>query len=300
MDTQLVIPADTQLVIPADTQFVIPADTQLVIPVDTQFVIPADTQLVIPAKAGIQSPIRFDAIDRPPMKYITPSHRWWKPFRQVGDATIVHLDLTLHASREASALSWLDCDERERWRKFEHAGARRRFVLCRAALRAILQEELRCDNERLAFGELRHGKPFALLDNTPVPISFNVSHSGRHGLIAIAPKGRLGVDVEERTDRRDFDRLIEAAFGPHEQIDLKRERASGKFHLFYKLWTVKEALIKALGTGLSLDPATFEAPAAMRQGATASAYRFPHIPEANWHIEDIGNEQFAAALAFDV
>ena len=151
----------------------------------------------------------------------------------------------------------LDNSERERWRKFEHAGARRRFVLCRAALRAILCEELRCDNERLTFGELRHGKPFALVDSAPAPISFNVSHGGKHGLIAVAPKGRLGVDVEERTHRRDFDRLIEAAFGPSEQVDLKRERASGGFHLFYKLWTVKEALIKALGTGLSLDPGYF-------------------------------------------
>ena len=194
----------------------------------------------------------------------------------------------------------LDNSERERWGRFEHAGARRRFVLCRAALRAILCEELRCGNERLTFGELRHGKPFALVDSAPAPISFNVSHSGKHGLIAVAPSGRLGVDIEERTHRRDFDRLIEAAFGPNEQIDLKRERASGGFHLFYKLWTIKEALIKALGTGLSLDPATFEAPATMRRGATASAYRFPHIPEVNWRIEDLGNEQFAAALAFDV
>lgn len=108
------------------------------------------------------------------------------------------------------------------------------------------------------------------------------------------------MDIEERTDRRDFDRLIEAAFGPNEQIDLKRERASGKFQLFYKLWTIKEALIKALGTGLSLDPATFEAPVAMRKGATVGMYRFPHIPKAKWQVEDLGNEQFAAALAFDV
>ncbi len=234
------------------------------------------------------------------MTCTTASHRWWSPFQQVGDATIVHLELTPHEKHEASALLWLDEKERERSRKFEHVGARRRFVLCRAALRAILHEELRCSNEGLAFGELRHGKPFALVDGTPVPISFNVSHSGGHGLIAVAPKGRLGVDVEERTDRRDFDRLIEAAFGPNEQIDLKRERASGKFQLFYKLWTVKEALIKALGTGLSLDPATFEAPSAIRLGATTSIYRFTHIPEVNWQVEDLGNERFAAALAFDV
>ena len=234
------------------------------------------------------------------MTYTTASHRWWSHFRQVGDATIVHLELTPHEKHEALALLWLNEEERERWRKFEHAGARRRFVLCRAAVRSILCECLRVSNRRLKLGEMQHGKPFAVVDEVPAPISFNVSHSGKHGLIAVAPKGRLGVDIEERTNRRDFDRLIEAAFGPNEQIDLKQERASGKFQLFYKLWTVKEALIKALGTGLSLDPATFEAPSAIRQGATTSIYRFPHIPEVNWQVEDLGNEQFAAALAFDV
>ena len=188
----------------------------------------------------------------------------------------------------------------QRWRKFEHPGARRRFSLCRAALRSILCDALGCDNKCLTFGELQHGKPFALVNNAPVSISFNVSHSGGHGLIAIAPDGRLGVDIEERTRRRDFDRLIEAAFGQREQPALKLERARGEFQLFFKLWTLKEALIKALGTGMSLDPATFEAPASMRYGAAASVYRFPHLPTIEWRVEDLGTDEFAAAIAYDV
>ena len=73
-----------------------------------------------------------------------------------------------------------------------HLGARRRFVLCRGALRAILCGDLGCENERLTFGERRYGKPFALVDAMPAQISFNVSHSGRHGLIAVAQDGQLG------------------------------------------------------------------------------------------------------------
>ena len=214
--------------------------------------------------------------------------------------TVLHIDLTPHARHEASAFSWLDEWERPRWQKFEHPGARRRFVLCRAALRSILCDELRCSNERLAFEEMEHGKPVALLDGTRARISFNVSHSGNHGLVVVAPEGHLGVDIEERTPRRDFDRLIGAAFGPDEQIALKLERARGQYQLFFKLWTIKEALIKAIGTGLSLDPATFEAPKSMRRGANSGVHRFPHIPEVNWYVEDIGNEEFAAALAYDV
>ena len=227
------------------------------------------------------------------------SRRWWSPFREIETATIIHIDLTPHAAHEASAFLWLNDCERARSRKFVHLGARRRFALCRAALRAILCARLGCDNERLAFGEGEHGKPFALVNDTPVPISFNLSHSGRHGLIALAPEGRLGVDVEERANRRDFDRIIETVFGANERADLKRARGRDKVHLFYKLWTIKEALIKALGTGFSLDPVTFEAPEAMRRGSSSGIFRFPHSPATQWLVEYIGNRRFAAAFAHE-
>ena len=228
------------------------------------------------------------------------SERWWQPFREIGAASIVHIDLTPHQQHETAALSWLDAKETERWRKFEHPGARRRFALCRVALRSILCDALDCDNEQLTFGELQHGKPFALVNSAPASISFNVSHSGGHGLIAVASEGRLGVDIEERARRRDFDRLIGAAFGPREQSELKLARARGDFHLFFKIWTLKEALIKALGTGMSLDPSTFEAPESIRHGAVASVYRFPHLPTIEWRVEDLGTNEFAAAIAYDV
>ncbi len=211
----------------------------------------------------------------------------------------MHVDLSPDASREAAAFSRLNCSERERWCRFVHFGARRRFALCRAALRASLCERLGCDNESLSFGEGVHEKPFALVNGSPAPISFNLSHGGNHGLIALADKGRIGVDVEERTHRRDFDRLIEAAFGANEQCALRNARGDGMIHLFFKLWTIKEALIKALGTGLSFDPAEFEAPASMRRGATSAAYRFPQLPSIEWRVNDLGCEAFAAAVVHE-
>ena len=229
----------------------------------------------------------------------TYAERWWVPFRKIGVIGVIHVDLTPHDAHEASAFLWLNDDERARASKFAHPGARRRYVLCRAALRAILCAELGCDNERLSFGAGEHGKPFALVDDMPVETSFNLSHGGRHGLIAIAPEGRVGVDVEERTHRRDFDRLIEEVFTPSEQAELNGMRGRRRVAMFYKLWTIKEALIKALGTGFSLDPATFEAPEAMRHSAPTAVFRFPHIPETQWRVEYIGSSKFAATIAYE-
>ena len=223
--------------------------------------------------------------------------RWWSPWCQRGDVVVLHVDLTANQQREAHACSLLDEDERARWSRFVHPGARRRFGLCRAALRIILGERLGCDSRELSFGYTRRDKPFVLVNGSPAPVIFNVSHSGSHGLIAVAPKGRIGVDVEERAPRRDFHILIEAAFGRNEQAALNNASGEDRTHLFYKLWTIKEALIKALGAGLSYDPADFEAPPSMRNGAVSDAYRFPRIPALQWRVDDLGNERFAAALA---
>ncbi len=215
------------------------------------------------------------------------------------DILVVHVDLTPHEAREAHAFAWLDEKERARWRRYRYNRPRGEFTLCRGALRSILCSRLGCKNERLSFDVLKHGKPFALVDGIAAPVSFNVSHGGKYGLIALAPQGRLGVDVEERVARFDLDGMSEFVFSPGEQADFAAVRGQVKFHLFFTLWTLKEALIKALGTGFSLDPSRFEIPSAMRRGARKGMFRFPHIPDVGWRLENLGNPDFAAAIAYE-
>ena len=224
---------------------------------------------------------------------------WWRPFTQFDGVAVVHVDLVPHEANESAAWAWLDAEERRRARRFQHVGARRRYVLCRASLRSLLCSALDCDNQRLTFDTAEHGKPFATVDGRPAPASFNVSHSGRHGLIALASSGRVGVDVEERVPQRNLDTLVEAVFGPSERADVAAASGSRKLRLFLDLWTMKEALCKALGTGLSMDVASFEIPRAMREGAASGVFTFPQLPDVAWKIENIGTEHFAAAVAYE-
>lgn len=230
---------------------------------------------------------------------VSAARRWWDSFRKAGPVTVMHVDLMPDASCEASSLLWLNEEEQMRRRQYPLPGPRRRFALCRAALRAILCRQLGCSNERLSFGSSDHGKPFALVDEEPAAVSFNLSHSGKHGLIALAPHGRLGVDVEECVPRRDFDELSEAVFGPHEQSALARVHGRDRVQLFFRLWTIKEALVKALGLGFTLDVSQFEVPQALHQ-EKMSIFRFPQLPEVRWRVEYIGNEDFSAAIAHEL
>lgn len=225
---------------------------------------------------------------------------WCNHFRNVGSTTIVHVDLSPEKEWESEALGWLDGQEQARRQRFAYDGPRRRFTLCRAALRAILCEELRCQNEQLAFRASRFGKPYALVQDQPAPMSFNVSHSGNHGLVAYAPTGRLGVDIEERDPRRDLSLLIDTVLGPEERTALALTQGQARTHLFFKLWTLKEAVLKALGEGFALDATCIRIPTAIVGGRGSGMLQLPRLPEVTWQIEDLGNQEFAAAVAIEL
>ena len=152
----------------------------------------------------------------------------------------------------------------------------------------------------MAFGLSKYGKPFATVHGEAAPVSFSVSHSGKHGLIAFAPEGRLGVDIEERIARRNLDVLSRAVFGQAEQAELGMTHGSQKIHLFFKIWTIKEALIKAHGMGFLLDASRFEIPLAMRHGTSGSTFQLPQMPAVKWQVENLGTEHFAAAIAHEL
>ncbi|MDE2938393.1 MAG: 4'-phosphopantetheinyl transferase superfamily protein [Chloroflexota bacterium] len=224
---------------------------------------------------------------------------WWSPFLVFGKITVAKVDLSANAAREKVAAGWLEESERSRIKGYLPE-PRRHFVLCRAALRAILCQELGCHNGDLSFGEGEYGKPFALVAGQAASVSFSVSHSGRYGLIALARSGRLGVDLEQAVAKRHLNTLIEAVMGPDERRELGEMMEEDKLRQFFRLWTCKEALVKAFGTGFSTDVSSFQVPESVRQGGASGVFRFPHLPDLTWRLEAFEAAGFAAALAWEL
>ena len=222
---------------------------------------------------------------------------WWNPWRELDGVFVLHVDLTPDFQRESHAVSMLDALEKDRYHRLVSVRARREFALCRAALRATLARRLGCAHRQLSFGYLEHGKPYAKVAGRSVHRAFNVSHSGMHGLIAISGQNCVGVDVEERAPRRDLDGIGSFVFSPEERQLLRIATGREKVQLFYRLWSMKEALIKALGTGFSLSPSEFEIPSPVLQGGRSCVFRFPHLPSVAWKLQDLGELRFAAAYA---
>ncbi|MGB3435886.1 4'-phosphopantetheinyl transferase family protein [Achromobacter sp.] len=84
----------------------------------------------------------------------------------------------------------------------------------------------------------------------------SLSHSGGHAVCAAAPQGwALGADLE-RIRPREVLRLAEWVCAPAEREALAGLQGAAQLELFYLLWTLKEAFIKAVGLDFPADMAS--------------------------------------------
>ncbi len=152
----------------------------------------------------------------------------------------------------AQAQACLDADERARHARFMFARDQDLFLLSHALLRSALAEVLGCAPSSLQFTRGSHGKP--ALPSHP-EVAFNLSHSGDCAALAITrvPGLEIGVDVEAGRDTRDLEGLARSQFAAAEAAHVCESTGVKRFERFYRYWTLKEACIKCVGLGLSMD-----------------------------------------------
>jgi len=158
----------------------------------------------------------------------------------------------------APLLPVLDDEEKARLVRFVHARNRIEFAAAHALTRLALAQVLSVLPASLSFVEGSNGKPSAQQDGRLAPVSFNLSHA--NGMVGVAvlaqPDVPVGFDLE-RFDRRIELEIADRYFRPEEVSWLMGLAPSERPRGFLRLWTLKEALIKATGEGLSRELDSF-------------------------------------------
>ena len=189
----------------------------------------------------------------------------WQPIRDPLELSpdishVVRVKLDLAHEQWSPLVELLSDEERVRAARFRFDDPRRQFVICRATLRQLLGTLCGVAPQAVSFQYGSRGKPELVTQevNSSIPqIEFNDSHSGTIGLIAIAVGAPIGIDVEEISPDIKFQQLAERFFAPTEATELTRLRPEKQLDGFYRVWTCKEAYIKAKGDGLSLSLSSF-------------------------------------------
>lgn len=165
---------------------------------------------------------------------------------------IVVFSLESDDEQRAALYRLLSDDEKRRAAAFRFDRHRHRFVSGRGRIREILADRSGCSPSAIDFSLNPFGKPSLCAPPRAARLRFNASSSERLGAIAISAGAEIGLDIEKAEPGKieDCDLIVRQHFTRDERdwyLDLggERERA------FFRLWTCKEAYLKALGVGLS-------------------------------------------------
>jgi 4'-phosphopantetheinyl transferase len=90
------------------------------------------------------------------------------------------------------------------------------------------------------------------------PLRVSLAHSGQVALVAVTKSHDVGVDVETLRDGVDRWSLVDHALTPRERQRLEAIPPMQRAYAFLSMWTRKEALLKAAGVGLAVDPRLVE------------------------------------------
>jgi len=190
---------------------------------------------------------------------------------------------TLGEDAVSAATALLSPDEHEHAQRLRFRDDARDYAVAHALLRRELSRGSTTAPTAWSFDRGAHGKPY-IRGGGPATPSFSLSHT--RGMVACAlapPDVAIGVDVEANHRDLDAARLAERFFAASEVAALAALPEGAKRERFYDLWTVKEAVVKAVG--LALPPALPQVAVAIRSDCDIELTRSPDCADGVWQLE---------------
>lgn len=173
-------------------------------------------------------------------------------------------------------------EEKARAARFIHPQHGEAFRRVRGMLRVLLASYLEAAPSSLHFEYAEHGKP-ALQAHTG--LQFNLSHSGDMAAYAVRRDAEVGVDIEYMRPQRDLAGMIRHVASTAEQSELAALAEALRPAAFYRLWTRKEAFIKACGRGLGMGLGSIHIGVSETASPLPVEYKEQVLPE--WFVQDI-------------
>ncbi|MFE1872537.1 4'-phosphopantetheinyl transferase family protein [Streptomyces sp. NPDC059496] len=200
---------------------------------------------------------------------------WWWPIPGTADPADLAL---LHPA------------ERERMARFGSRTRVAEYVTSRAAVRRTLSLLLAVAPRSVELGRLRcpccgdpeHGPPTLLHPVTPWWIS--ISHTAGLGLLAVSG-APVGVDVERMRDVPAEDLSSVVFTASEREFLLAAPPGQERVTAFLRVWTRKEATLKAVGIGISSDLSSLETHPRF-PGTTEVTAGLPGAPRT-WRVTDL-------------
>jgi len=169
---------------------------------------------------------------------------------RAGQAQLWRFRLDLAAAELDTLQTLLNREELQRAERLRIPDKRAQFIAARGRLRQILARYLGQPPGQFEFAYGEHGKPHL----PSAQFAFNLAHAGHWGVLLVSGAGEAGVDVEVLDRDLEHDKVAAHYFSDAERALWQRCSPGRRARGFFRIWTRKEALLKAAGGGFATAP----------------------------------------------
>ncbi|HXD11351.1 MAG TPA: 4'-phosphopantetheinyl transferase superfamily protein [Anaerolineales bacterium] len=148
--------------------------------------------------------------------------------------------------------SMLAQDEKARAGRFYFERDRDRYIFGRGILRTLLGGYLRLSPDQINFTYEPDGKPAVEHISPEHKLQFNLAHSNAWAVYIFGWDRLVGIDIEHIRPLQDANHFAGQYYTARESELINSLSGDEKWATFYKIWTCKEAFLKAKGTGLTV------------------------------------------------
>jgi 4'-phosphopantetheinyl transferase len=207
--------------------------------------------------------------------------------------------------QSTSVIQWLSSllssEEKNRSQHFIFGRDRKRYIVRHGLLRIILSHYIDIEPNRIEFVFGQNGKPALKETMSNNDIRFNLSFSEGLCLFAITHCREIGVDIEFSSKSLDYDQIIHNFFTEKEKNFFRCMNKNQKKTAFFRLWTKKEALVKATGIGLSFPLDCFSMSLLDREIIDLPPVEGLWVRESKWEVNVLNSfAKFKASWAIEV
>lgn len=143
----------------------------------------------------------------------------------------------------------LDVKQCQKADNFYFEEHRTQHIIAHGLLRLVLAHYTLQEPQDIVFNIESKGKPF--LHENSGEWQFNMSHTNSLVSIAIGKKSQVGVDIETVKFDKNIEGIAQRFFAPSESAEFANYSGALQTEKFYRLWTHKEAVLKATGEGIA-------------------------------------------------
>jgi 4'-phosphopantetheinyl transferase len=154
-------------------------------------------------------------------------------------------------------------------------------------LRSLLGKYLGIPPADVAFANDPNGKPRLHEIASPDRLCFNLAHSGDLALVVVARGCDVGIDVEQLRDVNEWGQIARQYFHELEVDEIFGSAHELRGTAFLRCWTAKEAIVKAIGSGLSCPLTSFRVQINQHEGEWVSTPASERRPPVRCWLEQL-------------